>query len=172
MSELLRQKELGSSHRPQLLAPEVALHIPEGPDELQRRGSMLVLKHSSAPLLALPPQGPPGPGPPTPTKDSAQNQPQKGSLGAASAQLSEPKERTGAGLWPQDVSEEPSKDSDGEDLETAAARGEASTPRQVPAGGTRAEGKRPLSGSTMPPPLPLGFPCGAVSPYFHTGGQP
>ncbi|XP_075800931.1 sterile alpha motif domain-containing protein 11 isoform X2 [Microtus pennsylvanicus] len=168
MSELLRQKELGSSHRPQQLETEVALHIPEGPDELQRRGSMLVLKHSSTPLLALPPQGPPGPGPPTPTKDSAQNQPQKGSLGAASAQLSEPKDRTGAGLWAQDVSEEPSKDSDGEDLETAAARGEASTPRQVPAGGTRAEGKRPLSGS-MPPPLPLGFPSGAVSPYFHTG---
>ncbi|KAK7817205.1 hypothetical protein U0070_004342 [Myodes glareolus] len=169
MSELLRQKELGSTHRPQLLAPEVALHIPEGPDEIQRRGSMLVLKHSSAPLLALPPQGPPGPGPPTPPKDSAQNQPQKGSLGAASAQPSEPKERTGAGLWAQDVSEEPSKDSDGEDPEIAAARGPASTPSQAPAGGTRAEGKRLLSGSTMPPPLPLGFPCGALSPYFHTG---
>ncbi|EDL81375.1 rCG31097, isoform CRA_a [Rattus norvegicus] len=169
MSELLRQKELGSVHRPQLLAPEVALHIPEGPDELQRRGSMLVLKHGSAPLLALPPQGPPGPGPPIPAKESARSRSQKGSLGAASAQPSEPKETTRAGLWAQDVSEEPSKDSDGEDPEIAAARGGASTPSQVPAGGTRAEGKGLLSGSTLPPPLPLGFPCGAVSPYFHTG---
>ncbi|XP_040591003.1 sterile alpha motif domain-containing protein 11 isoform X4 [Mesocricetus auratus] len=169
MSELLRQKELGSTHRPQLLPPEVTLRIPEGPDELQRRSSMLVLKHSSAPLLALPPQGPPGPGPPTPPKESAQSLPQKGSLGAASAPPSEPKETTGAGLWTQDVSEELSKDSDEEDPEIAAARGGASTTSQAPAGGTRAEGKGPLSGSTMPPPLPLGFPCGAVSPYFHTG---
>lgn len=172
MSELLRQKELGSVHRPQLLAPEVALHMPEGPDELQRRGSMLVLKHSSAPLLALPPQGPPGPGPPIPAKESARSRSEKGSLGAASVQPSQPKETTGAGPWAQDVSEEPSKDSDGEDPEIAAAREGASTPSQVPAGGTRAEGKGLLSGSTLPPSLPLGFPCGAVSPYFHTGGQP
>nr|XP_034358000.1 sterile alpha motif domain-containing protein 11 isoform X4 [Arvicanthis niloticus] len=165
MSELLRQKELGSAHRPQLLVPEMALHIPEGSDELQRRGSMLVLKHSSAPLLALPPQGPPGPGPPIPAKESVRSQSQKGSLGAASAQPSEPKETTGAGLWAQDVSEEPSKDSDGEDPKIAAAREGASTPSQVPTGGTRAEGKGLLSGST----LPLGFPCEAVSPYFHTG---
>lgn len=168
MSELLRQKELSSTHRPQLLAPEVALRIPEGPDELQRRGSMLVLKHSSAPLLALPPQGPPGPGPPIPPKESARSRPQKGSLGAASGRPSESKETTGTGLWAQEVSEEPSKDSDGEDPEIAAVRGGASTPSQASAGGTR-EGKGPLSGSTMPPPLPLGFPCGAVSPYFHTG---
>ncbi|CAH7450210.1 Samd11 [Phodopus roborovskii] len=169
MSELLRQKELGSTHRPQLLAPEVTLRIPEGPDELQRRGSMLLLKHNSAPLLALPPQGPPGPGPPTPPKESAQSLPQKGTLGATSARPNEPKETTRAGLWAQDVSEEPSKDSDAEDPEIAAARGGASTPSQAPAGGTREEGKGPLSGSTVPPPLPLGFPCGAVSPYFHTG---
>ncbi|XP_030109375.1 sterile alpha motif domain-containing protein 11 isoform X5 [Mus musculus] len=166
MSELLRQKELGSVHRPLLPAPEVALHIPEGPDELQRRGSMLVLKHSSAPLLALPPQGPPGPGPPIPPKESARSRSEKGSLGV---QPSQPKETTGAGLWAQEVSEEPSKDSDGEDPETAAAREGTSTPSQVPAGGTRAEGRGLLSGSTLPPPLPLGFPCGAVSPYFHTG---
>ncbi|XP_029395315.1 sterile alpha motif domain-containing protein 11 isoform X3 [Mus pahari] len=169
MSELLRQKELCSVHRPQLLAPEVALHIPEGPDELQRRGSMLVLKHSSAPLLALPPQGPPGPGPPIPAKESARSRSEKGSLGAASVQPSQPKETTGTGLWAQDVSEEPSKDSDGEDPELAAAREGASTPSHDPAGGTRAEGKGLLSGSTLPPTLPLGFPCGAVSPYFHTG---
>ncbi|XP_059111575.1 sterile alpha motif domain-containing protein 11 [Peromyscus eremicus] len=169
MSELLRQKELSSTHRPQLLAPEVALRIPEGPDELQRRGSMLVLKHSSAPLLALPPQGPPGPGPPIPPKESARSRPQKGSPGAASGRPSESKEMTGTGLWAQEVSEEPSKDSDGEDPEIAAVRGGASTHSQAPAGGTRAEGKGPLSVSSMPPPLPLGFPCGAVSPYFHKG---
>ncbi|XP_051027082.1 sterile alpha motif domain-containing protein 11 isoform X2 [Acomys russatus] len=162
MSELLRQKEVGSAHRPQLLAPEVALHMPEGPDELQRHSSMLVLKHSSAPLLALPPQGPPGPGSPTPPKESVRSHSQKGSLGAASARPSKPKE---TGLWAQDVSEQPSKDSDGEDPEIAAARGGASTPSQVPSGGTRAEGKGLLSEST----LPLGFPCGAVSPYFHSG---
>ncbi|XP_021512008.1 sterile alpha motif domain-containing protein 11 isoform X2 [Meriones unguiculatus] len=166
MSELLRQKELGSAHRPQLLAPEVALHIPESPDELQRRGSMLVLKHSSAPLLALPSKGPPSPGPPTPSKESARSRSQKGSLGAASAQSNEPNE---TGLWAQDVSEEPSKDSDGDDPEIAAARVGASTPSQVPSGGNRAEGKGLLSGSTLTSPLPLGFPCGAASPYFHTG---
>ncbi|XP_055471096.1 sterile alpha motif domain-containing protein 11 isoform X3 [Psammomys obesus] len=161
MSELLRQKELGSAHRPQLLAPEVALHIPEGPDELQRRGSMLVLKHSSAPLLALPSKGPP-----TPSKESARSRSQKGSLGAASARPNEPNETA---LWAQDVSEEPYKDSDGDDPEIAAARVGASTPSQVPSGGTRAEGKGLLSGSTLTSPLPLGFPCGAASPYFRTG---
>lgn len=165
MSELLRQKEVGSAHRPQLLAPEVALHIPEGPEELQQHGSMLVMKHSSAPLLALPPQGPPGPGPPTPPRESARSHSQRGSPGAASAQPCKPKE---TGLWAQDVSEQSSKDSDGEDSEIAAARGGASTPSQVPSGGTRAEGKGLLSGAS----LPLGFPCGAVSPYFHSGGQP
>nr|XP_030721159.1 sterile alpha motif domain-containing protein 11 [Globicephala melas] len=162
-AELLRQKELESAHRPQLLAPEAALRPPDGAEELQRRGAMLVLRHSSAPLLALPPQGPPGPGPPTPPQEPARRAPRKGGPSPASARLSEPKETTGAGLWAQDGSEdEPPKDSDGEDPEMVAAGG------QGPTGGASSEGKGLASGSMLPPPLPLGLPY-TVSPYFHTG---
>uniref|UniRef100_A0A8C9B302 Sterile alpha motif domain containing 11 n=1 Tax=Phocoena sinus TaxID=42100 RepID=A0A8C9B302_PHOSS len=162
-AELLRQKELESAHRPQLLAPEAALRPPDGAEELQRRGAMLVLRHSSAPLLALPPQGPPGPGPPTPPQEPARRAPQKGGPSPASARPSEPKETTGAGLWAQDGSEdEPPKDSDGEDPEMVAAGG------QGPTGGASSEGKGLASGSMLPPPLPLGLPY-TVSPYFHTG---
>ncbi|XP_058994258.1 sterile alpha motif domain-containing protein 11 isoform X1 [Mustela lutreola] len=162
-AELLRQKELESAPRPQLLAPEAALRPSEGAEELQRRGAMLVLRHSSAPLLALPPQGPPGPGPPTPPRDPVRRAPRKGGPSLASAHSSESKETTGAGLWAQDGSEdEPPKDSEGEDPEMAAAGGQAST------GGASPEGKGLLSGSMLPPPLPLGLPY-AVSPYFHTG---
>jgi hypothetical protein len=174
-AELLRQKELDSVQRPQLLVPETALRAPEGADELQRRGAMLVLKHSAAPLLALPPQGPLGPGPPTPPppREPACRAPRKGGLGCASPRSSEPKETetTGAGLWAQDGSEEdPSKDSEGEDPEMAAPASRGANPGQVPAGGTSVEGKGLLSGPTLPPPLPLGFPYSA-SPYFHTGGH-
>ncbi|XP_060140797.1 sterile alpha motif domain-containing protein 11 isoform X3 [Globicephala melas] len=162
-AELLRQKELESAHRPQLLAPEAALRPPDGAEELQRRGAMLVLRHSSAPLLALPPQGPPGPGPPTPPQEPARRAPRKGGPSPASARPSEPKETTGAGLWAQDGSEdEPPKDSDGEDPEMVAAGG------QGPTGGASSEGKGLASGSMLPPPLPLGLPY-TVSPYFHTG---
>ncbi|XP_044092797.1 sterile alpha motif domain-containing protein 11 isoform X2 [Neovison vison] len=162
-AELLRQKELESAHRPQLLAPEAALRPSEGAEELQRRGAMLVLRHSSAPLLALPPQGPPGPGPPTPPREPVRRAPRKGGPSPASAHSSESKETTGAGLWAQDGSEdEPPKDSEGEDPEMLAAGGQAST------GGASPEGKGLLSGSMLPPPLPLGLPY-AVSPYFHTG---
>ncbi|KAM8787480.1 sterile alpha motif domain-containing protein 11 isoform 3-T3 [Rhynchonycteris naso] len=87
-AELLRQKELESVHRPQLLAPEAALRPPEGAEELQRRGAMLVLRHSSAPMLALPPQGPPGPGPPTPPREPARLASRKGSSSPASARPS------------------------------------------------------------------------------------
>ncbi|KAM7099966.1 sterile alpha motif domain-containing protein 11 isoform 5-T5 [Molossus nigricans] len=87
-AELLRQKELESAHRPQLLAPEAALRPPDGADELQRRGAMLVLRHSAAPVLALPPQGPPGPGPPTPPREPARRAPRKGSSSPASARPS------------------------------------------------------------------------------------
>ncbi|XP_029071813.1 sterile alpha motif domain-containing protein 11 [Monodon monoceros] len=162
-AELLRQKELESAHRPQLLAPEAALRPPDGAEELRRRGAMLVLRHSSAPLLALPPQGPPGPGPPTPPQEPARRAPRKGGPSPASARPSEPKETTGAGLWAQDGSEdEPPKDSDGEDPEMVAAGG------QGPTGGASSEGKGLASGSMLPPPLPLGLPY-TVSPYFHTG---
>ncbi|XP_022370588.1 sterile alpha motif domain-containing protein 11 [Enhydra lutris kenyoni] len=163
-AELLRQKELESAHRPQLLAPEAALRPSEGAEELQRRGAMLVLRHSSAPLLALPPQGPPGPGPPTPPREPVRRAPQKGGPSPASVHSSESKETTGTGLWAQDGSEdEPPKDSEeGEDPEMVAAGGQAST------GGASPEGKGLLSGSMLPPPLPLGLPY-AVSPYFHTG---
>ncbi|XP_005404328.1 PREDICTED: sterile alpha motif domain-containing protein 11 [Chinchilla lanigera] len=168
-AELLRQKELESAHRPQLLAPEAALRAPDSAEEVQRRGALLVLKQSSAPLLALPPQGPPGPGPPTPPRESARRALRKGGTTSTPAQPSESKETTGAGLWAQDGAEdEPLKDSDGEDLEMAVAGSQGSTPGQVPAGGARMEGKGPLSGSALPPPLPLGFPY-TVSPYFHTG---
>ncbi|XP_047580405.1 sterile alpha motif domain-containing protein 11 isoform X3 [Lutra lutra] len=162
-AELLRQKELESAHRPQLLAPEAALRPSEGAEELQRRGAMLVLRHSSAPLLALPPQGPPGPGPPTPPGEPVRRASQKGGPSPASVHSSESKETTGAGLWAQDGSEdERPKDSEGEDPEMVAAGGQAST------GGASPEGKGLLSGSMLPPPLPLGLPY-AVSPYFHTG---
>ncbi|XP_072831819.1 sterile alpha motif domain-containing protein 11 isoform X2 [Vicugna pacos] len=170
-AELLRQKELESAHRPQLLAPEAALRQPDGAEELQRRGAMLVLRHSSAPLLALPPQGPPGPGPPTPPREPTHRASRKGGPSPASARPSESKETTGSGLWAQDGSEdEPPKDSDGEDPEMAAAGGQGPTPGQAPAGGASSEGKGLLSGSMLPPPLPLGLPY-AVSPYFHTGAM-
>ncbi|KAM8956275.1 sterile alpha motif domain-containing protein 11 isoform 2-T2 [Lycaon pictus] len=87
-AELLRQKELESAHRPQLLAPEAALRPSDGAEELQRRGAMLVLRHSSAPLLALPPQGPPGPGPPTPPREPVRRAPRKGGPSPASAHSS------------------------------------------------------------------------------------
>ncbi|XP_066126863.1 sterile alpha motif domain-containing protein 11 isoform X3 [Saccopteryx bilineata] len=87
-AELLRQKELESVHRPQLLAPEAALRPPEGVEELQRRGAMLVLRHSSTPMLALPQQGPPGPGPPTPPREPARRASRKGSSSPASARPS------------------------------------------------------------------------------------
>ncbi|XP_044799925.1 sterile alpha motif domain-containing protein 11 isoform X3 [Bubalus bubalis] len=168
-AELLRQKELESSHRPQLLAPEAALRPPDGAEELQRRGAMLVLRHSSAPLLALPPQGPPGPGPPTPPREPARRAPRKGGPSPASGRPSESKETTGAGLWAPDGSEdEPPKDSDGEDSEMVAAGGQAPHPGQAPPGGASSEGKGLLSGSMLPPPLPLGLPY-TVSPFFHTG---
>ncbi|XP_074233883.1 sterile alpha motif domain-containing protein 11 isoform X4 [Camelus bactrianus] len=170
-AELLRQKELESTHRPQLLAPEAALRQPDGAEELQRRGAMLVLRHSSAPLLALPPQGPPGPGPPTPPREPTRRAPRKGGPSPASARPSESKETTGSGVWAQDGSEdEPPKDSDGEDPEMAAAGGQGPTPGQAPAGGASSEGKGLLSGSMLPPPLPLGLPY-AVSPCFHTGAM-
>ncbi|XP_036727346.1 sterile alpha motif domain-containing protein 11 isoform X1 [Balaenoptera musculus] len=168
-AELLRQKELESAHRPQLLAPEAALRPPDGAEELQRRGAMLVLRHSSAPLLALPPQGPPGPSPPTPPREPAHRAPRKGGPSPASARPSEPKEITGVGLWAQDSSEdEPPKDSDGEDPEMVAAGGQGPIPGQAPTGGASSEGKGLASGSMLPPPLPLGLPY-TVSPYFHTG---
>ncbi|XP_063671037.1 sterile alpha motif domain-containing protein 11-like isoform X2 [Pan troglodytes] len=167
-ADLLRQKELEGA-RPQLLAPETALRPNDGAEELQRRGALLVLNHGAAPLLALPPQGPPVSGPPTPSRDSARRAPRKGGPGPASARPSESKEMTGARLWAQDGSEdEPPKDSDGEDPETAAAGCRGPTPGQAPAGGAGAEGKGLFPGSTLPPPLPLGFPY-AVSPYFLTG---
>ncbi|XP_045338019.1 sterile alpha motif domain-containing protein 11 [Leopardus geoffroyi] len=170
-AELLRQKELESAHRPQLLAPEATLRPADGAEELQRRGAMLVLRHSSAPLLALPPQGPPGPGPPTPPREPVRRAPRKGGPSPASAHSSESKETTGAGLWAQDGSEdEPPKDSEGEDPEMVAAGGQGPTLGQAPTGRASPEGKGLLSGSMLPPPLPLGLPY-AVSPYFHTGLQ-
>lgn len=169
-AELLRQKELESGHRPQLLAPEAALHPPDGAEELPRRGAMLVLRHSSAPLLALPPQGPPGPGPPTPPREPARRAPRKGDSSPAS-RPSEPKETAGAGLWAQDGSEdEPPKDSDGEDPEMVAVGSQGHTLAQAPAGAASSEGKGLLPGSVLPPPLPLGLPY-TVSPYLHTGGH-
>ncbi|KAL0603643.1 Sterile alpha motif domain-containing protein 11 [Plecturocebus cupreus] len=167
-ADLLRQKDPEGA-RPPLLAPEAALRPADGAEELQRRGALLVLNHGAAPLLALPPQGPPSSGPPTPSRDSARRAPRKGGPCSASARPGESKETTGARLWAQDGSEdEPPKDSDGEDPETAAAGCREPTPGQAPAGGAGAEGKGLFSGSTLPPSLPLGFPY-AVSPYFHPG---
>ncbi|XP_077883384.1 sterile alpha motif domain-containing protein 11 isoform X7 [Ictidomys tridecemlineatus] len=166
-AELLRQKELENTHRPQLPAPEAALRAPDSAEELQRRGAMLVLKHSSAPLLALPSQGVSGPEPTTSPREPAGRAPRKGGPSSASVRPSESKETTASGLWAQDVSEEPPKDSDGEDLEIAPTGGRGSTPGQA-LGGTSTEGKGLLLGSALPPPLSLGFPY-SVSPYFHTG---
>ncbi|KAJ1074759.1 hypothetical protein K5549_017648, partial [Capra hircus] len=82
---------------------------------------------------------------------------------------SESKETTGAGLWAPDGSEdEPPKDSDGEDSEMVVAGGQAPHPGQALPGGASSEGKGLHSGSTLPPPLPLGLPY-TVSPFFHTG---
>uniref|UniRef100_G1PAJ8 Sterile alpha motif domain containing 11 n=1 Tax=Myotis lucifugus TaxID=59463 RepID=G1PAJ8_MYOLU len=154
-AELLRQKELEGAHRPQLLTPEAALPPPDGAEAL------LVLRPSSAPRLALPPQGPPGS--PTPPREPTRRTPRKGSVSPASARPSEPK-TTGAELWVQDGSEdEPPKDSDGEDPEMLAVGGRGLTP----GGGASSERKGLLSGSLLPPSLPLSVPC--VSPYFHTG---
>ncbi|KAM5267027.1 sterile alpha motif domain-containing protein 11 isoform 4-T4 [Hipposideros larvatus] len=162
-AELLRQKDLESTHRSQLLAPQTALRPPDGVEELPRRGAMLVLRHSSAPLLALPPQGSPGPGPPTPPREPTRGAPRKGGPSPACTDASEPKETTGTGLWAQDGSEdEPPKDSDGEDPEMVAVGGQAT------AGEASSEGKGFLPGSVLPSPLPLGLPY-TVSPYLHTG---
>lgn len=49
-----------------------------------------------------------------------------------------------------------------------AVGGLGPTPGQALAGGASSEGKGLLSGSVLPPPLPLGLPY-AISPYFHTG---
>lgn len=167
-AELLRQ-EPESAHRPQLLAPEAPLRPSEGAEGLQRRGAVLVLRHSSTPMLALPPQGPPGPEPPTPPRESARRAPRKGGPSPASARPSESKETSGAGLWAQDGSEDgPPKDSDGEDPEMVPAEGRDPTPGQAPTGGAGSEGKGLLSGPMLPPPPHLGFPY-AVSPFFHTG---
>lgn len=164
-AELLRQKELEDAHRSQLLAPEAAPRPPDGAEEPPRRGAMLVLRHSSAPLLALPPQGPPGPGPPTPSREPTRRAPRKGNPNPACTGAGAPKETTGTGLWAQDGSEdERLKDSDGEDREMVAVG------RPAMAGEASAEGKGVLPGSVLPPPLPLGLPY-AVSPYFRTGGH-
>lgn len=151
-AELLRQKELEGAHCPQLLTPEAALHPPDGAEAL------LVLRPSSAPRLALSPQGPPGS--PTPPREPIRRTPRRRSVSPASARPTEPKETTGAGLWVQDGSEEPPKDSDGEDPEMVAVGGRDPTP----GGGASSEGKGLLSGSMLPPSLPLSVP------YFHTGG--
>ncbi|XP_006885916.1 PREDICTED: sterile alpha motif domain-containing protein 11 [Elephantulus edwardii] len=164
-AELLRQKELESAHRPQLLAPEPSLRPPDGAaEELQRRGAMLVLRHSSAPLLALPPQGPP-----TPPREPARRAARKGGPGPSPVRP-ESKETSGAaGIWAQDGSEdEPPKDSDGEDAEAVTPGAQGATPGQGSGGGASTEGKGLLSGPTLPPALPLGLPY-TVSPYFHTG---
>ncbi|XP_006871813.1 PREDICTED: sterile alpha motif domain-containing protein 11 [Chrysochloris asiatica] len=160
-AELLRQKELESVHRPQLLAPETAQRPPDGAEELQRRGAMLLLRHSSAPpLLALPSQAPPNP-PREPTRRATR----KGGPGLTPARPSESKEAAGARLWAQDGSEDEPKDSDGEDTEAVTPGGQGPTLGQASAGGgASAEGKGLLSGPT----LPLGLPY-TVSPYFHTG---
>ncbi|XP_072464520.1 sterile alpha motif domain-containing protein 11 isoform X3 [Notamacropus eugenii] len=201
-AELLRQKELESLHRPRLLTGDPlglpqehpALRTHEGPDshslppsslheDLQRRRSaMLVLRHSSAPLLALPPHGAPcpGPGPPTPPREQARQRP---AARKGVARPGEAKEASGPGARAQDGPEEDSKESDSEEAEAprAEAGGASRTcdgPKDaagVPGGdspgrglGGRAEGKGPLLGAPLPPPLPLSLPY-TVSPYFHTG---
>ncbi|XP_036292327.1 sterile alpha motif domain-containing protein 11 isoform X1 [Pipistrellus kuhlii] len=152
-AELLRQKELEGAHRPQLLAPESALRPPEGADAL------LVLRPSSTPRLALPPQGPSG-SPTPPPREPTRRTPRTGSVSPASAR---PKETTRAGLWVLDGSEDEPKDSDGEDSEMVTVGGGG----PHPTGETSSEGKGLLSGSVLPPSLPLNVPC--VSPYLHTG---
>lgn len=166
-AELLRQKELEGTARTPLL-PEAALRPLDSAEELQRRGAMLVLRHSTTPLLALPPQG--APGPPTPPREPTRRALRKGATSPASTRPVEYKEKPDIRFWAQDGSEdEPPKDSDGEDPEMAVAGGQGQTPGQAPSEGC--EGKGLLSGSVLPPPLPLGLPY-TVSPYFHTGWSP
>ncbi|XP_051844837.1 sterile alpha motif domain-containing protein 11 isoform X2 [Antechinus flavipes] len=202
-AELLRQKELENLHRPRLLAGDPlglpqehpALRTHEGPDghslppsslqeDLQRRRSaMLVLRHSSGPLLALPPHGAPcpGPGPPTPPREQARQRP---AARKGAGRPGEAKEAPGPGARTQDSPENnDSKESDSEEAEAprAEAGGASRTcdgPKDAPGApsgdspghglGGRAEGKGPLLGAPLPPPLPLSLPY-AVSPYFHTG---
>uniref|UniRef100_A0A2R9C1E6 SAM domain-containing protein n=1 Tax=Pan paniscus TaxID=9597 RepID=A0A2R9C1E6_PANPA len=138
-------------------------HLPSSTAGQRRKQGLAQHREGAAPAAA------PSFSEPTPSRDSARRAPRKGGSGPASARPSESKEMTGARLWAQDGSEdEPPKDSDGEDPETAAAGCRGPTPGQAPAGGAGAEGKGLFPGSTLPPPLPLGFPY-AVSPYFHTG---
>ncbi|XP_012590003.1 PREDICTED: sterile alpha motif domain-containing protein 11, partial [Condylura cristata] len=139
------------------LSLEAPLCPAGGPEQLQPRGAMLVLRHSSTPLLALSPQG--ARGTPTPPQEVAHRVPGKGSPDLASAGPGQ-SEQAEAGLRAPDGSEEPPRDSDGED--EAAAGG----PGPTEAG---AEGKGLLSGATLPSPVPLGSRC-AASPYLHTGG--
>ncbi|XP_016044885.2 sterile alpha motif domain-containing protein 11 isoform X2 [Erinaceus europaeus] len=165
-AELLRQKELEGAARTPLL-PEAALRPLDSAEELQQRGAMLVLRHSTAPLLAQPPQG--APGPPTPPREPTRRALRKGATSPASTRPVEHKEKPDIRFWAQDGSEdEPPKDSDGEDPEMAVAGGQGQTPGQAPSEGC--EGKGLLSGSVLPPPLPLGLPY-TVSPYFHTGAM-
>ncbi|XP_014399274.1 PREDICTED: sterile alpha motif domain-containing protein 11 [Myotis brandtii] len=142
-----------------LLSPQNAPHIALGP-------------HLRPPFLGVPSAlcQTPGfgflpPAQPTPPREPTRRTPRKGSVSPASARPSEPK-TTGAELWVQDGSEdEPPKDSDGEDPEMLAVGGRGLTP----GGGAGSERKGLLSGSLLPPSLPLSVPC--VSPYFHTGAM-
>ncbi|EPQ10837.1 Sterile alpha motif domain-containing protein 11 [Myotis brandtii] len=134
-----------------LLSPQNAPHIALGP-------------HLRPPFLGVPSALCQTPAP-TPPREPTRRTPRKGSVSPASARPSEPK-TTGAELWVQDGSEdEPPKDSDGEDPEMLAVGGRGLTP----GGGAGSERKGLLSGSLLPPSLPLSVPC--VSPYFHTGAM-
>uniref|UniRef100_A0A4X2LZ34 Sterile alpha motif domain containing 11 n=1 Tax=Vombatus ursinus TaxID=29139 RepID=A0A4X2LZ34_VOMUR len=163
-AELLRQKELETLHRPRLLTgdplghslPPSSLH-----EDLQRRRSaMLVLRHSSAPLLALPPHGAPcpGPGPPTPPREQARQRP------AARKGIGRPgeaKEASGPGVRAQDSPDE-SKESDGEEAPRRTCDGPKDT-TGGPSGGTLGR-PRP---SSLPSSAPL--PSDTPSPFPHAG---
>ncbi|KAM4871995.1 sterile alpha motif domain-containing protein 11 [Thomomys bottae] len=167
-AELHRQKELDGPPGPPLLASESSLLALDGgaAEELQRHRAMLVLKHSAAPLLARPPQGPPGPGPPAAPREPVLRTSRKGAT-----QSSESKETRETEGWARDGSEEEhSKDSDGEVQEMAVAAEVGPGPGQAPGGSASAEGKGLLPGPT----LPLGFPyyTGAMRELFTEGEAP
>ncbi|OWK53336.1 Sterile alpha motif domain-containing protein 11 [Lonchura striata] len=216
-AELIRQKELETLHRQRLLAADpLSLHPglpPDHPalrsvhdgaeghalrDELSRRNAMLVLRHSTAPLLALAPGGPGAP-PKEPPRRAGRKAPQPRAEPGPEARTrdgnddemkdsesdAEPAEDKAEGAKAEGgPAAEPKecKDGAGKACEAAKEPGEAAAPG-VPCSSSSAEspshllapgvGKAevkylPPASLPAPQPLPFGFPY-TVSPYFHTG---
>ncbi|MBN3314423.1 SAM11 protein, partial [Atractosteus spatula] len=190
-AELLRQKELENLHRQRLMADPLALHpglppdhpalrslhdIPEGHplrEELTRRNAMLVLRHSSTPLLSLGHQGPPGSTPPK--EAGARKSSRKGGHHRSDPQgPPEAKDPLGDGRardGSADGQDEEMKDSesDAESAPCGSVGPESPSHHPFAPGINKSEAKYlpPGAAPPLPPqPLPFGFPYTA-GPYFH-----